>query len=176
MRTVLASPSSGRVALPLLLLLAASAVAPCDETWLNTPVPRDQLPYLPQVERFIDAVERADIGTAIDTLQWTGDASSQLKQQLAETATKLGRSDGHEFIAVRRISPRLHQIYGVIHFERQPLMFVLHPRLLQGAWRIQTVTFSADPKALGEMAPLEPIAPAKDEKIASSSLGSPQLR
>lgn len=162
------SASSARVVAIIVLLVGAlTATASAGETYQNTPVPRDQLPYLPQIERFLESVERADIGTAIDALQWTGDASNQLKQQLAETATKLGKSDGHEIIAVRRISPRLHQLYGVIHFERQPLMFVLHPRLFHGTWRIQTVTFSADPKGLNDLAPLEPVAPASDQRVAS---------
>ena len=116
---------------------------------------------------FLDAVERADIGTAVDALQWTGDASSKLKQQLAGAATSLGKSDGHEIIAVRRISPRLHQIYGAIHYEKQPLLFVLHPRYYSGAWRIQTVTFTADPKGMNDLAPLEPVAPASGERVAA---------
>lgn len=149
------------------LLGATSVTAAAAETHSSTPVSRDELPYLPQIERFLEGVERADIGTAIEALQWSGDPSTQLKQQLAETATKLGKSDGHEIIAVRRISPRLHQIYGVIHFERQPLMFILHPRQFHGTWRIQTVTFSADPKGLNDLAPLEPVAPASDQRVAS---------
>ena len=162
------APRSHGKALAIVAVLAGAVIAPAafGETYQRTPVPRDQLPYLPQIERFLEAVERADIGTAIDALQWTGDASNQLKQQLAETATKLGKSDGHEIVAVRRISPRLHQLFGVIHFERQPLMFVLHPRQFHGTWRIQTVTFSADPKGLNDLAPLEPVAPASDERVA----------
>ena len=142
------------------------ASAASAETFQRAVVPRDQLPYVPQIERFLDAVERADIGTAVDTLKWTGDASSKLKRQLAGAATSLGKSDGHEIIAVRRVSPRLHQLYGVIHYEKQPLLFVLHPRLFRGMWRIQTVTFTADPKGLNDLAPLEPVAPASDQRVA----------
>ena len=150
-----------------ILIATAGIVSPASaETSERVAVPRDELPYLPQIERFLEAVERADIGTAVDTLKWTGDASSKLKQQLAGAATSLGKPDGHEIIAVRRISPRLHQLYGVIHYEKQPLLFVLHPRLFRGMWRIQTVTFTADPKGLNDLAPLEPIAPENDQKVA----------
>lgn len=109
----------------------------------------------------------ADIGTAVDALQWTGEASSKLKQQLAGAATSLGKSDGHELIGVRRVSPRLHQIYGAIHYEKQPLMFVLHPRLFNGQWRIQTVTFTVDLKGLDSLAPLERIAPEPGDRVAA---------
>ncbi len=150
-----------------LLAWAVTASAHAAEAYRDTPVPRDQLPYLDQVERFLEAVERTDIGTAIEALEWTGDASTKLKQQLAATATRLGKSDGHEIIAVRRVSPRLHQLYGVIHYEKQPLLFVLHPRMFRGQWKIQTVTFTADPKGLNDLAPLEPVAPASDERVAA---------
>lgn len=148
------------------VILVGGAVA-SGETFQDTPVPRAELPYLPQIERFLDAVERADIGTAVDALQWSGDASNKLKQQLAGAATSLGKSDGHELIAVRRISPRLHQLYGVIHYEKQPLLFVLHPRQFRGTWRIQTVTFTADPKGMNDLAPLEPVEPAGDQNVAA---------
>lgn len=154
------------VAFVAVLIGAAIAPAASGETYQRAPVPRDQLPYLPQLERFLEAVERADIGTAVDALQWSGDASSKLKQQLAAAATSLGKPDGHEVIAVRRVSPRLHQLYGVIHYEKQPLLFVLHPRYFRGMWKIQTVTFTADPKGLNDLAPLEPVAPASDQKVA----------
>lgn len=159
---------SGRIVSPFAFLIGVlSVTAVSAETYRSTPVPRDQLPYLPQIERFLDAVERADIGTAVDALQWTGDASSKLKQQLAGAATSLGKSDGHEIIAVRCISPRLHQIYGVIHYENQPLLFVLHPRYYGKLWKIQTVTFTADPKGMNDLAPLEPVAPASGERVAA---------
>ncbi len=168
MRTMQVPRTFGRVVAAIAVLTGVlSATIASGETLQRAPVPRDQLPYLPQIERFLEAVERADIGTAVDALQWTGDASSKLKQQLAGAATSLGKSDGHEIIAVRRISPRLHQLYGVIHYEKQPLLFVLHARLFRGMWRIQTVTFTADPKGLTDLAPLEPVAPAKDQKVAS---------
>lgn len=168
MRGLQAPRRQGQVLVIVVVLIGAAIVpAAFGETYERAPVSRDQLPYLPQIERFLDAVERADIGTAVDALQWTGDASSNLKKQLATAATSLGKSDGHEIIAVRRISPRLHQLYGVIHYEKQPLLFVLHPRMFRGMWRIQTVTFSADPKGLNDLAPLEPVAPATDEKVAS---------
>ncbi|NLS91020.1 MAG: hypothetical protein GXX96_02395 [Planctomycetaceae bacterium] len=168
MRNLPAATSRGRITVFVVFSIGAvSAATSSAETYRSTPVPRDQLPYLPQIERFLDAVERADIGTAVDALQWTGDASSKLKQQLAGAATSLGKSDGHELIAVRRISPRLHQIYGAIHYEKQPLLFVLHPRYYAGAWRIQTVTFSADPKGMNDLAPLEPVAPASGERVAA---------
>jgi len=150
-----------------LLAMAATATAALGEAPKPAPVPRDQLPYLTQIENFLQAVERADIGTAVDTLQWTGDASSKLKQQLAGAATTLGKSDGHEVIAVRRISPRLHQVFGVIHYEKQPLMFVLHPRQFRGNWRIQTVTFTVKLEGLDTLAPLEPVAPPSERRVAS---------
>lgn len=154
------------VAAVAVLVGAVLATTASAQTFPRSAVPRDQLPYLSQIERFLEAVERADIGTAVDTLKWTGDASSKLKQQLAGAATSLGKPDGHEIIAVRRVSPRLHQLYGVIHYEKQPLLFVLHPRLFRGLWRIQTITFTADPKGLNDLAPLEPVAPATDQKVA----------
>jgi hypothetical protein len=168
MRIKQARRSHGQVVAVVAVLVGAAIAAPSafGETYQRAPVPRDQLPYLPQLERFLEAVERADIGTAVDALEWTGDASSKLKQQLATAATSLGKPDGHEIIAVRRISPRLHQLYGVIHYEKQPLLFVLHPRYFRGMWKIQTVTFTADPKGLNDLAPLEPVAPASDQKVA----------
>ena len=167
MRTARVSRSPSRTALALVILVGvAIATTASGETLERPVVPRDELPYVPQIERFLDAVERADIGTAVDALKWGGEASGKLKQQLAGAATSLGKPDGHEIIAVRRISPRLHQLYGVIHYEKQPLLFVLHPRLFRGMWRIQTVTFTADPKGLTDLAPLEPVAPASDQKVA----------
>jgi hypothetical protein len=154
------------VAVLVILAGAVGSTAALGDTPGRVAVPRSDLPYLPQIERFLLAVERADIGTAVDALQWTGDASTKLKQQLAGAATSLGKSDGHEIIAVRRISPRLHQLFGVIHYEKQPLLFVLHPRLFRGMWKIQTVTFTADPKGLNDLAPLEPVAPASNQKVA----------
>ena len=176
MKTARVSRLPRRLLASLVALGVATISTASGETLQQQAVPRDQLPYLAQIERFLDAVERADIGTAVDALQWTGDASSKLKQQLAGAATSLGKSDGHEIIAVRRISPRLHQLYGVIHYEKQPLLFVLHPRLFRGSWRIQTVTFTADPKGLIDLAPLEPVAPPTDQKVAGRFDQSPQIQ
>lgn len=176
MRTARVSRLPRRVMVSLVVLGVATISTASGGILQQRAVPRDQLPYLAQIERFLDAVERADIGTAVDALKWTGDASSKLKQQLAGAATSLGKSDGHEIIAVRRISPRLHQLYGVIHYEKQPLLFVLHPRLFRGMWRIQTVTFTADPKGLNDLAPLEPVAPPADQKVAGRFDRSPQIQ
>ncbi|MDD4267511.1 MAG: hypothetical protein GXY25_17825 [Pirellulaceae bacterium] len=154
----------GSAAVALSLAAGAAAIAAEQE---RASVSRAELPYLAQIEQSLDAVERADIGTAVDALQWTGEASSKLKQQLAGAATSLGKSDGHELIGVRRFSPRLHQIYGAIHYEKQPLMFVLHPRLFNGQWRIQTVTFTVDLKGLDSLAPLERIAPEPGDRVAA---------
>ncbi|MGI6419023.1 MAG: hypothetical protein ACOX1P_25510 [Thermoguttaceae bacterium] len=154
----------GSAAVALGLTAGAAAIAAEQE---RAAVPRAELPYLAQIEKFLDAVERADIGTAVDALQWTGEASSKLKQQLAGAATSLGKSDGHELIGVRRFSPRLHQVYGAIHYEKQPLMFVLHPRLFNGQWRIQTVTFTVDLKGLDSLTPLERIAPEPGDRVAA---------
>jgi hypothetical protein len=166
MRTSKSPSVLGLVAVGLVLAAVATSLAVAAEPQ-RPAVPRADLPYLPQIEKFLDAVERADIGTAVDALQWTGEASSKLKQQLAGAATSLGKSDGHELIGVRRFSPRLHQVYGAIHYEKQPLMFVLHPRLFNGQWRIQTVTFTVDLKGLDSLAPLEWIAPEPGDRVAA---------
>jgi hypothetical protein len=152
----------------LVLLACVSLAADAQQAAAQkAPVARDELPYLPRIEAFLSAVERTDFGTAFEALQWTGTAPDEFKRQLATALTKAGRSDGHEIIAVRRISPRLHQIYGIIHYDSQPLIFILHPRLHRGAWKIQTVTFTAKLQPFNDLAPMEPIAQPSEQRVAA---------
>jgi hypothetical protein len=146
-------------AIALLVMSQASAESPSE------PFDANELPYLATVERFLLCIEKADVGTAVETLGWSDEAAAKIMKPLAEVVS-IGPHDGHELVAVRRISPRIHQIFGVIHYAQKPVLFTLHLRQFKGAWRIQIVNFSDDLTPLDASAPLEPVAATKQEKVA----------
>ena len=102
-------------------------------------------PYLPLIEALIDHVGEGRIDEAIgiltnDTTKGVPEsARDNVKRTLAAIYAGGGEYEGHEVVAVRPISSRLHRVYAVAYHERQPLVYTFTMYLFDGEWKINHV-------------------------------------
>lgn len=128
----------------LLLLIASPALLAQEPTTANDAQQIDQ-PYLALLETLIDHVGEGRIDDAIGILQdetskGVPDASREsLKRTLAAIYGGGGKYDGHEIIAVRPVSDRLHRVYAIGYHERQPLVYTFTMYRFDGQWKINHV-------------------------------------
>ena len=102
-------------------------------------------PYVPLLETLIDHVGEGRIEDAVSILE--NDTSKgvpesnrdELKRRLAAIYAGGGKYDGHDVVAVRPISSRLHRVYAVAYHQRTPLVYTFTMYQFDGEWKINHV-------------------------------------
>jgi hypothetical protein len=95
-------------------------------------------------------------------------ARESLRSQFATLHTAGGSCDGIEIVAVQPISPRLHRVFALMHFERSPIVFAVHVRQFQGRWSLGHFQYSADVIQYLGGAPVRFLAESGGEGVAAS--------
>ena len=119
----------------------------------------DQLdqPYVPLLETLIDHVGEGRIDDAIGILEDKStkgvpeSSRENVKRALAAIYGGGGKYDGHEVVAIRPISSRLHRVYAVAYHERQPLVYTFTMYQFEGQWRINHVHWGDDIAKLSDV-------------------------
>ena len=128
-----------------IVVLSLCTVAFCQQEQPSEAIDATTQPYLPLLETLIDHVGEGRIDDAVgilanDTSMGVPESNRDgLKRTLAAIYAGGGEYDGHEVIAVRPISSRLHRVYALAYHQRQPLVYTFTMYQFQGDWKINHV-------------------------------------
>ena len=114
-------------------------------------------PYLLTIEALIDHVGEGRIDEAIEILSTESSKGvpesyrEELKRTLATVYGRGGKYDGHEVVAIKPISSRLHRVYAVAYHQRQPLIYTFTMYLFDGEWKLNHVHWNDDLSKLADV-------------------------
>ena len=80
------------------------------------------------------------------------------RKQLTEMHKASGGFEGSDIVAVRRISSRVHTVYAIAYFERQPIMFRFGMYRWNKTWRFTECHFNRDMTELQQNTPMIPVS------------------
>lgn len=116
--------------------------------------------YAAMLGNVIDYVGEGEFDAAIEILDQhaskppSGEDRDKLKRLFAGIFSSGGAYDGHEFVAVRTISSRLHKAYALGYHERKPVLYVFTMYQFAGKWKIAHLHWDET------LEPLEKVAPS----------------
>ncbi len=116
--------------------------------------------YAEMIGTVIDYVGEGEFDAAIEILDQhatkppSGDDRDKLKRLFAGIFSGGGTYDGHELVAVRTISSRLHKAYALGYHERKPVLYVFTMYQFAGKWKIAHLHWDET------LDPLEKVAPS----------------
>ena len=137
--------------------LLGCIVARGEELASNAAIDANDQSYLPLLEALIDHVGEGRIDDAVgilanDTSKGVPESKrDDVKRTLAAIYAGSGKYDGHEVIAVRPLTSRLHRVYAVAYHERQPLIYTFTMYHFEGGWKINHVHWDDNVSKLAEV-------------------------
>ncbi len=144
------------LSLVVTLLAVATPAAFSQESAAGDDARNLDQPYIPLLETLIDHVGEGRIDDAIGFLEEetskgvTEESRDSVKRMLSAIYGRGGKYDGHEIVAVRPISARLHRVYAMGYHERQPLVYTFTMYQFAGKWKINHVHWDDNVTKLAE--------------------------
>lgn len=137
--------------------------------------PSHGVPYSGDLGKFFYDVAQGNVGLAMETVErlaGTGideERWSAFRKELAAMVARNGECDGWELTAVRRLSPRTHQVYCLLHYRMGAMLFTFHMRQFQGRWKMDALNFTANLDEYRGLAPVEFFAAAPSPAPAAEA-------
>ena len=115
--------------------------------------------YGSQVESFLNLIGSGDIEQIMQLIENQGNKQkpelrTKVQHALAIIKTAGGDYDGREIVAVRQISPRIHYVYALMHYEKTFILVTLRLRKISDKWRIGYMNMTSKMDQLIEEVPL----------------------
>ena len=136
----------------------------------NTPAAANQTsaglasPYADLLLTLVENVGAGQVDAAIGVMEKHGfrELSDEAREALRKGFSRIygvaGDYDGAELVAVRAITPRLHDVFLTGYHEEKVVVYTIRMYAFGGEWKVKGLQYNEDTQSLEDFAPVEWLA------------------